>query len=331
MARKKKTTALPFPLVERVPYTAAKRLENTLGWLRRPCEIAEQAVAKFREDVAADGAVSYTLDWRIGPAVHGQQVLRLLRPVIAFVSDEGNSWAARVERVAGEKKALTHDLCGGHGYEAKSTCQYKNAGVRDEWRATQDALHAMMMALIEMESPLDGEVPPVPAEVLAERERCLALVAHYLLFNSQRAVSWHEVQDARNAIRTGQVPEAPDFDTVLQTADLTTEGGQDALSRAVRWKEIMDEPLDLGRVFASGAKDGAEMARESGSDEAPADGWDGAALNAVGRDRLCDSLGLPRNVPDGHPGWRAALAVYAAGCQAGATETVKPTKWGRGP
>lgn len=34
-----------------------------------------------------------------------------------------------------------------------------------------------------------------------EREACINLIKHYLLFNSQRAVSWHEVNDCIEAIR----------------------------------------------------------------------------------------------------------------------------------
>jgi hypothetical protein len=40
--------------------------------------------------------------------------------------------------------------------------------------------------------------------VTAERERVISLIRKYLLFNSQRAVSWHEVQDAIAAIREGR-------------------------------------------------------------------------------------------------------------------------------
>lgn len=43
--------------------------------------------------------------------------------------------------------------------------------------------------------------------VSEERRRCVRLVRDYLLFNSQRAVSWHEVQDVIKAIESGRVPE----------------------------------------------------------------------------------------------------------------------------
>lgn len=33
-----------------------------------------------------------------------------------------------------------------------------------------------------------------------ERARCCTIIRRYLLFNDQRAVSWHEVQDAIDAI-----------------------------------------------------------------------------------------------------------------------------------
>jgi hypothetical protein len=36
--------------------------------------------------------------------------------------------------------------------------------------------------------------------VREEHERCIAIIQHYLLFDSQRAVSWHEVQDTIKAI-----------------------------------------------------------------------------------------------------------------------------------
>lgn len=52
--------------------------------------------------------------------------------------------------------------------------------------------------------------PAIRAAVLAERERCVGLVRRYLLFNSQRAVSWHEVQDCIEAIRAG----GPSRDTI---------------------------------------------------------------------------------------------------------------------
>ena len=38
----------------------------------------------------------------------------------------------------------------------------------------------------------------------AEQERCVELIRRFLLFNSQRAVSWHEVQDCIEAIRKGE-------------------------------------------------------------------------------------------------------------------------------
>lgn len=37
----------------------------------------------------------------------------------------------------------------------------------------------------------------------AERERCVNLITHYLQFDGQRAVSWHEVRDCKEAIRKG--------------------------------------------------------------------------------------------------------------------------------
>lgn len=44
----------------------------------------------------------------------------------------------------------------------------------------------------------------------AERERCVSLMRHRLLFNSQRAVSWHEVADCMKAVRKGEsAPESP--------------------------------------------------------------------------------------------------------------------------
>ncbi len=37
--------------------------------------------------------------------------------------------------------------------------------------------------------------------VKAERDRVVDVVRHYLVFNSQRAVSWHEIQDCIKAIK----------------------------------------------------------------------------------------------------------------------------------
>ncbi len=39
---------------------------------------------------------------------------------------------------------------------------------------------------------------------IAERDRCLSIIQKYLVFDSQRAVSWHEVQDCIEAIRKGE-------------------------------------------------------------------------------------------------------------------------------
>lgn len=41
----------------------------------------------------------------------------------------------------------------------------------------------------------------VNRRVAEEREVCLALIRHYLVYDSQRAVSWHEIQDCLEAIR----------------------------------------------------------------------------------------------------------------------------------
>jgi hypothetical protein len=46
----------------------------------------------------------------------------------------------------------------------------------------------------------------VAAALTRERERCAAVVRRYLLFDSQRAVSWHEVQAAVAAILRGETP-----------------------------------------------------------------------------------------------------------------------------
>jgi hypothetical protein len=64
--------------------------------------------------------------------------------------------------------------------------------------------------------PQSVEVPGESATARAirliredERVRCIATIRRYLLFNDQRAVSWHEVQDCIDAIRA---PEARDED-----------------------------------------------------------------------------------------------------------------------
>jgi hypothetical protein len=52
----------------------------------------------------------------------------------------------------------------------------------------------------------DAGVPLIAAAVRAavaeEREACVSLIRQYLLFNDQRAVSWHEVMDCIDAIRS---------------------------------------------------------------------------------------------------------------------------------
>lgn len=44
---------------------------------------------------------------------------------------------------------------------------------------------------------------PIAQYVAAERERIIAIIQEYLLYDSQRAVSWHEVQDVLDEIRKG--------------------------------------------------------------------------------------------------------------------------------
>jgi len=36
-----------------------------------------------------------------------------------------------------------------------------------------------------------------------EQDRCIAIINQYLVYDSQRAVSWHEIQDCIEAIRRG--------------------------------------------------------------------------------------------------------------------------------
>ncbi len=48
----------------------------------------------------------------------------------------------------------------------------------------------------------------IAAAVQTEQERCIAIISAYLKFSNQRAVSWHEVNDAIDAIRRGD--KAPD-------------------------------------------------------------------------------------------------------------------------
>jgi hypothetical protein len=44
----------------------------------------------------------------------------------------------------------------------------------------------------------------IESRILEERLRCIAVIRQYLLHDSQRAVSWHEVQDCIDAIRIGK-------------------------------------------------------------------------------------------------------------------------------
>jgi hypothetical protein len=50
------------------------------------------------------------------------------------------------------------------------------------------------------------EMPQVLELLREERETCIAVMQKYLLFDNQRAVSWHEVQDAIAAIRMRSSP-----------------------------------------------------------------------------------------------------------------------------
>lgn len=51
---------------------------------------------------------------------------------------------------------------------------------------------------------IDDAAQIIRAAVVVERERCVRLIKEYLRFDSQRAVSWHEVQDCLEAIRGGK-------------------------------------------------------------------------------------------------------------------------------
>jgi hypothetical protein len=46
----------------------------------------------------------------------------------------------------------------------------------------------------------------IRAAVLEDREAGVSIIQKYLLFDNQRAVSWHEVQDAIAAIRARNNP-----------------------------------------------------------------------------------------------------------------------------
>jgi len=72
-------------------------------------------------------------------------------------------------------------------------------------------------------------------------------------------------------------------------------------------------------IKAIGFKDGAEMARESGSSEAGADGWDAMLINAVGQRKARALFGLAGDTnPSDDAEYSQALLWYCAGAQEGA-------------
>lgn len=76
-------------------------------------------------------------------------------------------------------------------------------------------------------------------------------------------------------------------------------------------------------IKAIGYADGQEMARESGSNEAGSDGWDGMLINAIGNTRTRELLGLTgdANLAD-DPAYQQALGWYCEGAQEGADAEV---------
>lgn len=65
---------------------------------------------------------------------------------------------------------------------------------------------------LEHEAELAAALPKQPAviqfvvrwaagKILEEREACADIIRKFLVFHSERAVSWHEVQDALDAIQ----------------------------------------------------------------------------------------------------------------------------------
>jgi hypothetical protein len=75
---------------------------------------------------------------------------------------------------------------------ARFTNYYQNLDHKAQCRAAWDA------AQQAIQQPHDAAI------IAAERERCEFHVRYYLLYDSQRAVSWYEVQDCLTAIREGR-------------------------------------------------------------------------------------------------------------------------------
>lgn len=78
-------------------------------------------------------------------------------------------------------------------------------------------------------------------------------------------------------------------------------------------------------AYQHGQDDGAEAYRTSGSTAAPADGWDGDLVNAVGLRGVCRLFGLDEEGEKG--GWSVAgtdaLAEYCRGCRDGCETEAK--------
>lgn len=75
----------------------------------------------------------------------------------------------------------------------------------------------------------------------------------------------------------------------------------------------------MSNAYELGVQHGAAMANESGSNQAPAEGWDGALINA---DPQFAREYFGWNGPDTDEAAKAMLADYSRGCQDGANAAV---------
>lgn len=76
----------------------------------------------------------------------------------------------------------------------------------------------------------------------------------------------------------------------------------------------------LKEIRQAGLRDGYEAGVNSGTTGAPADGWDGSLINAIGVTGVCKLFGLTRR---GTKAWDRALAGYRRGCEAGVEAGVR--------
>lgn len=83
-------------------------------------------------------------------------------------------------------------------------------------------------------------------------------------------------------------------------------------------------PQERAVAWQIGYGDGYVAAEDSGTADAPVDGWDGWTINAIGREAMCELLQEPPE--ESRNGWSprmlAKLGAYSEGAQFGADRCI---------